>query len=114
MKVLDKIFGENWQQEKKDWREFRSAIKALPKDYRQTYKAIEKYVYQMGWPLEDWIVFKELLELFQLSVLDGRSARQFVGEDLAAFCNYFFDKEITQNSYLDQKRKKLNEYFAKR
>jgi DNA-binding ferritin-like protein (Dps family) len=113
MKILDKIFGENWREEKREYREFEARVKALPKDFEAAYKEIQKYAYNVGLVTNDWQIFVELLEVFELATLDGNSVETIVGHDVAGFADVFFDKENGQKSWLDKHRQALNDYFMK-
>jgi DNA-binding ferritin-like protein (Dps family) len=46
MSILDKIFGDF--NEKKAWREMEKRAKALPEDYYNAYKAMQKYLWNTG------------------------------------------------------------------
>ncbi|WP_460017798.1 DUF1048 domain-containing protein [Lactovum odontotermitis] len=114
MAMLDTIFGKNWREEKREYRELQARVKALPADYQTTYKAIEKYSYNTGLVGNDWQRFFDLLEFFEVSAMDGLPVKNVVGADVAEFCDVFFDKESGNVNWLDKHRKTLNDYFAKR
>lgn len=114
MAILETVFGKNWREEKREYRELQARVKALPADYQTTYKAIEKYCYNTGLINNDWQRFNELLELFELSAMDNLPVKNVVGSDVAEFCDVFFDKKDGNVNWLDKHRKALNDYFAKR
>lgn len=113
MDFLDKVFGENWRDEKREWKQFQSRVKALPDEFRETYQAIQKYVYSTGLISNDWQPFVELLELFELTVEEGGSVQALVGPNVAEFCDAFFDRGKEHSDWLDKHRAALNDYFAK-
>lgn len=49
--------------------------KKLPKDFYQAYRSIQKYMFKMG--ATDWHIFNDIIELFELAVVDGRSQQRF-------------------------------------
>jgi DNA-binding ferritin-like protein (Dps family) len=114
MAVLDKVFGKNWREEKREYRELQARVKALPADYEKTYKAIQSYCYNTGLINNDWQRFTDLLDLFEVSAADGFPVKNIVGGDVAEFCDVFFDKEGGNVGWLDKQRQALNDYFAKR
>ncbi|MDM5146608.1 hypothetical protein ICE98_03757 [Lactococcus lactis] len=84
--------------------------KNLPKDFYLAYKAIQKYVFKMG--ATDWHIFNDILELFELAVIDGRTLAEVLGEDSSAFADELLsdNKEDWRNKY----RQDLNDYFAQK
>ncbi|MDR2977068.1 MAG: DUF1048 domain-containing protein [Streptococcaceae bacterium] len=114
MAILETVFGKNWREEKKDYRELQARVKALPDDYEKVYKSIQSYCYNVGLINNDWQRFNDLLELFELSVLDGLPVKDVVSGDVAEFCDAFFGRENGNINWLDKHRQALNDYFAKR
>lgn len=112
MKMLDKMFGENWKEEKQEYRQLKKRIDALPQDFQTTYKAIEKYCYTTGIIESEWKKFEELIDLFEITSFDGNTAHEVVGSDVAEFCDEFFDHEDSNYRWLNKQRQKLNDYFA--
>ena len=50
--------------------------KKLPKDFYQAYRSIQKYMFKMG--ATDWHIFNDIIELFELAVVDGQIGRAHV------------------------------------
>lgn len=106
--VLDKI--SDLLAEKKDWQAMQNRAKKLPKDFYQAYLSIQKYMFKMG--ATDWHIFKDIIELFELAVVDGRSPAEVLGDDVATFADELLsdNKEDWRNKY----RQDLNDYFAQK
>jgi DNA-binding ferritin-like protein (Dps family) len=106
--VLDKI--NDLLKEKKEWQEMQARAKKLPKDYYQAYRSIQKYMFKMG--VADWRIFSNIIELFELAVIDGRKPTEVLGEDTATFA----DELLSDNKqdWREKYRKELNNYFAQK
>ena len=106
--VLDKI--SDILADKKDWQEMQHRAKKLPKDFYQAYRSIQKYMFKMG--STDWHIFNDIIELFELAVVDGRSPAEVLGDDVATFADELLsdNKEDWRNKY----RQDLNDYFAQK
>lgn len=96
--------------EKKDWQEMQNRAKKLPKDFYQAYRSIQKYMFKMG--ATDWHIFNDIIELFELAVVEGRSPAEVLGDDVATFADELLsdNKEDWRNKY----RQALNDYFAQK
>ena len=94
--------------EKREWNQMQKRAKQLPKEFYKAYKALEKYMFNMG--VADWHIFYEIIELFEFAVLDGRTVSEVLGEDYATFADDLLNnkKEDWQQKY----RVALNDYFA--
>lgn len=106
--VLDKI--SNLLSEKTDWKEMQNRAKKLPKDFYQAYRSIQKYMFKMG--ATDWHIFNDIIELFELAAVDGRSPAEVLGNDVATFADELLsdNKANWRNKY----RQDLNDYFAQK
>ncbi|WP_242907429.1 DUF1048 domain-containing protein [Actinomadura terrae] len=73
---------------KKQWRSHMARVKALPPDYQIVYKEIQKYLFKVG-PIDlvDGPVLSEIVDFFEEGAATGRSARELLGDDIAAFCD---------------------------
>ncbi|CAM3913345.1 DUF1048 domain-containing protein [Aeromicrobium ponti] len=108
MTFFEKIVGS--LDEKREYKEMQKRAKQLPEEYYEVYKAIQKYMFTTG--MADWRVFYEIIELLELAELDGRSIKDVVGDDVAAFCD-----ELTADKRSDWKekyRQQLNNHFKNR
>lgn len=107
MDILEKIFG-NFS-EKKEWREMEKRAKALPKDYHNAYKAMQKYLWNTG-SLTEWkemkFVFNHIIDLLEEASANGKKVKEVTGNDVAAFCD---DLAIDAKSWVNKERQKLND-----
>ena len=79
---LEKVIGDF--EGKKEWREIKARVKALPEDYRFAYEEIQKYVWCTS-GIETMEPLKSLLDLFEEGTANGRSVLEITGNDVAAF-----------------------------
>lgn len=70
---------------KKTGKKTQNRAKKLPKDFYQAYRSIQKYMFKMG--ATDWHIFNDIIELFELAVVDGRSPAEVLGDDFATFAD---------------------------
>jgi len=107
MSILEKIIGDF--NEKKRWREMEKRAKALPEDYYNAYKAMQKYLWNTGGVM-DWqetkFVFNHIIDLLEEAAVDGKRVKEVIGNDVAAFCD---DLGIDAKSWADKQRQKLND-----
>ena len=107
-KSFEKIVGS--LDGKKEWRAMEARAKALPDEYRNAYKAIQKYMWTAGGGPTDWKdssrIFYGILELFEEGVAEDKKVIELTGKDVAAFCDELVkDEQTWKNKY----RKKLND-----
>lgn len=82
MSIKDIIKG------KKYWWAHVARIKALPPDYRIVYQEMQQYFFKVGpVDLADGRLLAELLDFFEESAAEGRTATEVVGTDVAAFAD---------------------------
>jgi DNA-binding ferritin-like protein (Dps family) len=107
MSILEKIFGDF--SEKKAWREMENRAKALPEDYYNAYKAMQKYLWNTGGVME-WqetkFVFNQIIDLLEEAVANNKRVKEVTGNDVAAFCD---DLVSDAKSWVDKERQKLND-----
>jgi DNA-binding ferritin-like protein (Dps family) len=112
MNIFEKIIGS--LDDKREWRELESRSKALPSEYRNAYKAIQKYMWTAGGGPTDWKdcsrVFGGILDLFEEGAAEGKKVTDLTGEDVAAFCDDLVKDEKT---WKDKYRKKLNDTIGR-
>lgn len=101
---LKKIVGD-----KKEWRTMEARAKALPKDYQVVYNEIKPYMWKRGQGSVD--IFKDLLDLFEEGVANGRSALEITGDDVATFCD---ELSPGAKTYTDRWHDDLNHDIAKK
>ncbi|TGB02037.1 DUF1048 domain-containing protein [Halobacillus salinus] len=107
MSIFEKLTGS--LDDKREWRAMEKRAKALPEDYFHAYKAIQKYMWTTGGPI-DWKdthrIFSGLLDLFEMGAAEDKEVTELTGPDVAAFCDELIKDEKTWD---DKYRKKLND-----
>jgi DNA-binding ferritin-like protein (Dps family) len=103
---LKKIIGD-----KKEWNTMEARAKALPKDYQVVYHGIQQYLWKSS-GIELMDVFKGVLDLFEEGAVNGRSALEITGDDVAAFCDELVGGGA--KTYVDKWREQLNHGIAKK
>lgn len=79
----------NLLEEKREWRNYKSRIKALPKEYQIVYNEMEKYFFKVCCAnnIDNSTILPGVLELFEESAAMKQSVLKITGEDIAAFCD---------------------------
>ncbi|TWD96584.1 DNA-binding ferritin-like protein (Dps family) [Neobacillus bataviensis] len=112
MSIFEKIIGS--LDDKREWRAMEARAKALPSEYRNAYKAMQKYMWTAGGGPTDWKdssrIFNGILDLFEEGAAEGRKVTDLTGEDVAAFCDELVKDEQT---WKDKYRKKLNDNIGR-
>ncbi|WP_050180566.1 DUF1048 domain-containing protein [Domibacillus robiginosus] len=112
MNIFEKIIG--GLDDKREWRAMEARAKALPVEYHNAYKAIQKYMWSAGGGPTDWKdssrIFHGILELFEEGAAEGKKVTDLTGEDVAAFCDDLVKDEKT---WKDKYRKKLNDTIGR-
>jgi DNA-binding ferritin-like protein (Dps family) len=108
MSIFEKIIGS--LEDKREWKAMEARAKALPNEYRNAYKAIQKYMWTAGGGPTNWKdssrIFFGILELFEEGAAEGKKVTDLTGKDVAAFCDDLVKDEET---WKDKYRKKLND-----
>lgn len=106
--------------EKRKYKQMMKRVDALPKDYRLAFKKMQKYMYCVGAPssnveiFTDMTMFTELVELFEVSVADGRPVVDVIGRDVAQFCDAFMRAYVPKFETVQEKlNKEVMERFNK-
>ncbi|WP_096185741.1 DUF1048 domain-containing protein [Evansella halocellulosilytica] len=111
MNFIEKIIGS--MDEKRKWKEMEARAKALPKEYHNAYKAIQKYMWTAG-GVTEWKdisrIFGGILDLFEEGAAEGKNVTDLTGEDVAAFCDELMKDEKT---WMDKYRTKLNDTIGR-
>ncbi|SFF57564.1 DNA-binding ferritin-like protein (Dps family) [Halobacillus alkaliphilus] len=111
MSIFEKITGS--LADKREWRAMEARAKALPSDYYNAYKAIQKYMWTTGGP-SNWQdtrrIFGGILDLFEEGVAEGKQVTELTGEDVAEFCDELVKDEET---WKDKYRNKLNDTIGR-
>ncbi|KIL50617.1 DUF1048 domain-containing protein [Jeotgalibacillus soli] len=112
MNIFEKIIGS--LDDKREWRAMEARAKALPSEYRNAYKAIQKYMWTAGGGPTDWKdssrILYGILDLFEEGAAEGKKVTDLTGEDVAAFCDDLVKDEKT---WKDKYRKKLNDTIGR-
>lgn len=94
-------------EDKKEYREQTTRIKALPEDYRFVFEKMQSYMWSFaGGDGCDMIKTQsDLIELFESGAAEKKHVLEVTGEDVAGFC----DELIRGNKlWTDGVRKRLN------
>jgi DNA-binding ferritin-like protein (Dps family) len=97
--------------EKREYKQMMKRVDALPEDYSFAFKKIQKYMYSVGAPGGDMTIFMnmtmftDLVDLFEVSVADGRRVIDVIGSDVGKFCDEFMSAYTTNS---ETSREKLN------
>ncbi|MEH7415050.1 DUF1048 domain-containing protein [Neobacillus drentensis] len=112
MNIFEKIIGS--LEDKREWRAMEARAKALPSEYLNAYKAMQKYMWTAGGGPTDWKdssrIFNGILDLLEEGAAEGKKVTDLTGEDVAAFCDDLVKDEQT---WKDKYRKKLNDSIGR-
>ncbi|XNQ37934.1 DUF1048 domain-containing protein [Bacillus sp. 1P10SD] len=112
MSFFEKIIGS--LDDKREWKAMEARAKALPSEYSNAYKAIQKYMWTAGGGPTDWKdssrIFVGILDLFEEGAAEDKKVTDLTGEDVAAFCDDLVKDEKT---WRDKYRKKLNDTIGR-
>ncbi|WP_188455746.1 DUF1048 domain-containing protein [Virgibacillus oceani] len=107
MSIFEKIIGN--LDDKREWKAMEARAKALPREYRNAYNAIKKYMWTSG-GLTDWDdmsrIFGGILDLFEEGAAKGKNVTDITGKDVADFCDELVKDAKT---WKDKYRAKLND-----
>jgi DNA-binding ferritin-like protein (Dps family) len=109
--------GENWKQEKEEYKRYKKRIQALPRDYQIVMKEMEDYLYTYASDTDSAMaIFKALqdvLELFESSAQDGKDVLDVVGEDVGSFCEDLLH-ELQVQTWSERSKEQLSENIRKK
>lgn len=107
MAWYEKIIGDLGA--KKQWREYRRRLDALPDPYRQAGRALERYVLNLG-PTSDGDALirmvTDLADLLEQAAADGTPVRALTGEDPSVFAEEFM-ANYGDGSWIGRERARL-------
>lgn len=105
---MKKLIGD-----KKEWRAMEARAKKLPRDYQIVYAEIQKYMWHFsgGTGMDIVYILRDLLELFEAGVTDGKTALEVTGDDVADFADELLRNA---NTYTENWHNKLNQIVHKR
>ena len=93
--------------EKREYKEHKARVAALPEDYRYVYQKITGHMWKFaaGSGMDMLKIHCDLVELFEAGAAAGKSVLEITGNDVASFCD-----ELLKNAktYTEDWREKLN------
>ncbi|RAN71815.1 hypothetical protein B5P43_33320 [Bacillus sp. SRB_336] len=96
-------------EQKKQYRQYKARVKALPENYRMAIEALDRYLMYFGSITKgDTLVtmLEDLLDLFEQSAADGTPVRAIVGEDPVEFVETFL-ANYSEGQWINKERKRL-------
>lgn len=72
---------------KKEWREYKRRVKALPSPYVDAVEGIQRYVFHFGGTNDPSALLNDIIDLFERAAADGTPLRDIVGEDPVEFAD---------------------------
>lgn len=97
-------------EQKKQWRQYKARVEALPEPYRRVAKAVERYLMYAGGVVDGdsmMTMYGDLADLWERAVADGTSVRALVGDDPATFAEEFA-AAYNGRQWIDKERDRLN------
>ncbi|MFC6259725.1 DUF1048 domain-containing protein [Levilactobacillus fujinensis] len=101
------------RQEKRDYREFKRRVAALPAPYEQAMTSLEKYLWNLASGDAMYTVLKNILDMFESAAADSVSVEQVVGNDLGAFADNLLE-EFPEATWVNQQKEKLQRQAFKK
>lgn len=97
-------------EEKRQYRECKARIKALPDGYRTAAEAVERYLMYAGGIAKGDVLIRmygDLVDLFEESAANGTPIRGIVGDDPVEFVETFV-ANYSDGSWIGKERARLN------
>lgn len=98
-------------EQKKQWRQYKARITALPEPYRGAAKAVERYLMASGAIVTDGETFITMVgdfaDLWERAAVDATPVRDIVGEDPVEFAESFA-RAYSGTQWIDKERARLN------
>lgn len=111
--ILELIIGSF--DDKKQWRAYKSRVKALPPEYRSAVDVIERYLMHSGDTPAEWsraaTMFDDLAELFERAAADATPVRHIVGDDPLEFVETFV-ATYSDGGWIAKERERLRRSIA--
>jgi DNA-binding ferritin-like protein (Dps family) len=95
--------------QKKQYRQYKARIEALPERYGTVAKALQRYVMYYGGVMDSETAVKmlgDLADLWERAVADGTPVRAIVGDDPVEFAETFA-QAYTGKHWIDKERARL-------
>ncbi len=99
-----------FRRQKREWKQYKARVQALPPNYRMVMEAIQKHIWNVGGLNDGTQVLSGILELLEEGVANGRPVLAVTGDDVAAFCSAVL-AEVQAATWAGKKGTKLNEHI---
>ncbi len=106
--------------EKKEYKNLVKRVDALPKEYRLAFKKIQNYMYTVGSPHGDLVMFTDLtmftnlVELFEESAAEGKGVLEVIGSDVSKFVDEYMNAYSSDSETIRQKiNREIKQHFGK-
>ena len=94
--------------DKREWREYKARMRALPEPYRIAVDGIERYLFHFGAVESDTsiAIFSDVADIFERAAADGTPIREIVGDDPSVFVDALIDN-YEKGGYVAREKKRL-------
>lgn len=97
---------------KKEWREYKRRVKALPSPYVDAVAAIQRYVFHCGGTNDPSALLNDIIDLFERAAADGTPLRDIVGEDPVEFADALI-RNYQDEGYVAREQNRLRSAIDK-
>lgn len=108
--IASKIIGP-----KKEWREYKKRVKALPLPYMEAVVGVERYVMHFG-GISDaeqaQSLFNDVIDIFERAAADNTPIRDVVGDDPVEFADALI-RNYQQTGYVAREQERLRNSIIK-
>ncbi|WP_109209427.1 MULTISPECIES: DUF1048 domain-containing protein [Microbacterium] len=97
-------------EQKKQYKQYKARVEALPEPYRTAAKALDRYFMTVGGMTDGETMIQMLsdsADLWERAAADGTPVRDIVGEDPSAFAEEF-TAAYSGKQWIDKERARLN------
>lgn len=90
-----------------DYKNIKQRANNLPKDFRYTFKQMQKYIFTIGVIGYEKDIFNNILDRFEEGISLNKNLKGIIGDSPSSFCNKFIDinreehKKIINNEVLE-------------
>lgn len=101
---ITKVIGD-----KRQWRQYKARVRALPENYRITAEALERYFTYAGGLTDGNLIMKMLddfVDLFEQAAADETPIRDIVGDDPVEFAEEFI-RNYSRGQWINKERQRL-------
>jgi len=100
---------------KKQWREYKKRVKALPLPYMEAVAGVERYLMHFGAvnnPDSITSLFEDVIDIFERAAADNTPIRDIVGEDPVEFADALI-RNYQQTGYVAKEQARLRDSITK-